>query len=1165
MNNCEAPEMFRCSRFKRRFGVKTLFHETFETVSNGLPGGWYVENNSNLKAVPAIRCGEKCIELLSAGNKFLPVIPDVSDCVVKAVLSFDFSMTKNDFEGGFAFLTSFRYDTVTGRGQALRMSRNQKNETVVYEYGTVRRNIFTKSEAKEISVPDSALDKPFELQIEISGTSLTVKGFGESVSFRITEGKGKIAIAREHFFDVLRILAYDIETDEELVCNAKRSFTIPVSEEPSYYPMFCDVELEDYGNCMDVSLSLRGGVHETPIGEGCYHGRRTDLLTNPYLKVIEPESYSKHIVYNDRIVMIPDGLADEFFYKVLAKKVEWPFRRKVRFLKPDSKFDLAFGFDSYIHAQNREFAEIPSETIFDLNGNVLYSGFGITEKTKPELLSRSDKEIIARLPKSDPRYEKAVQFAQNNHFFFEKEAPHFQVRLTGREQIPAHCRITLEDALLRPVRELNYTQHSKSFKIGVMEYTELTLVLEELDDLACGVWHLNLENTDSSVEMFRKRWAFEVMSREAGAPPPPILSGLPYLYNSRTETRGLMTDAFDPWKGKSANAPHYISCANFLPPAARKYQVYPTVRAYGRENFVWLSSRCSDNPAIADNLDLIKETDYVNISDEIVQKPLYWTYTYRDFVLKKLIEFAKLKNDDGLEVEKLEKLYAENARQIEAATLIYLAENYWEEWLDFINRESYINKVNLLQEFRKSNPTLKFAQYGPACVYASNLKGPEFIRVLQNEFATTDTDGFWQFEDYPYACRYELCSGSYFLTSSLLTLPGARFYPEIYIDGGVAGCPDGAVYYAHPPFGQRPVSYPQRMLKNVYEFCYGSGHFIANGFRFWEKCGFQACSFFQAWYENLLMAWRNVVDYRPVKPVRKAAFVSSDNSRRAAKDSMLIVKYPQYRIIDVRNTAAEDVPYIAKSCRVHGMSAGFQVLEKDLPGLSADDLSLLVLPPLKGMEESTIAHIRKLHSEGVSLLCCEDVSGLEDLFGVKDTGIRKTITWVSGTEHFMPEKKEFCDDERCTGRYETDGAEVLLSAEIPVLTIKHNEKASAAFFNVPPHLVKEDQLHDRMAYTKDGISELMEHAAAEVAAMIEHPLIRLQGNGRILASWAENGAIVMPVYNPSDKDVLSAVIEIDPSLLEGRSVSSETPVTALGNGKYRLRLEPDGTACLIIR
>ena len=1144
--------------------MNVLFHETFNTVSNGLPGGWYVENNSTLKSVPAIRSGKNYIELLSAGNKYLPVIPDVSDCTVKCTISFNFSMTKNDFEGGFAFLTSFRYDTITGRGQTLRMRRNQKNETVVLEYGTTRRNIFTASAATEISVPDAELDKPVAMILTIRGTSLFVEIFGQSVHFEIAEGKGKIAISREHFFDSLKILAYEIETEENLSAGKRKTFTIPVSEEPTYYPMVCDVELEDYGNCMDVSLSLHGGVHETPIGEGSYHGKRMDLLTNPYLKVITKNQCSKHITCQERIVMIPDGMADSFFYQVLAKKVDWPFQRKVRFLKPDCPFDLAFGFDSYTHIQNREFAESPSETVFDLDGTILYSGFGITEKTKVELLSQSEKEMIARIPKSDPRYDKAVQFVKGNHFFLEHETPHFQVRLTGRDQLPESCRITLEDALLRPVRELKYTMERKTFKIGVMEFSEYLLKLEDVCDLACGVWHLYLESTDESVESIRKRWAFEVMSGKEGAPPPPILSGLPYLYNSRTETRGLLTDGFDPWKGKSANQPHYIACANFLPPAARELQVYPTVKAYGRENFLWLSRRCANKPLIKDNMDLIAQTDYVNIADEREQRALYWLYAYRGFVLKKLIEFVKLKNDKGFDLAKLEKWDAEEATQIDAETLIYLGENYWEEWLDFINEAAHEHKLQILEELRKVNPEIRNAQYGPAPIYAANHKGHDFLRVLQNEKATSETDGFWQFEDYPYACRYDLSNGSYFLASCLLALPGARIYPEIYIDGGVGGCPDGAVYYAHPPFGQRPVSYPQRMQKNTYELCYGSGYYTEDGYHYWEKCGFQACGFFQEWYENLLRAWRIVVENRPVKPVRKAAFVNSDDSRRAMeKESQYIVKYPQYRIMDIRNTASEDVPYIAKCCRVHGLSAGFQLKDEQLLNLSSSDISLLVLPPLKGMKETTLNHIRKLHADGVSLICCEDVTGLEDVFGVKNTGIRKTISRVSGTANFMNGEKDFCDDERCAGKYEADGAEVLLAAEIPVMTLKRNAAASAVFINVPPHLVKEDQLHERMAYTKDGISDLMEKAIAEVIMIIDKPLVRVHGNGRILANYAENGTVVIPVYNPSDKDVLTLIVEIEPAVIKGKVMRSETPVTCLAEGKYRLRLEADACACLL--
>ena len=103
-----------------------------------------------------------------------------------------------------------------------------------------------------------------------------------------------------------------------------------------------------------------------------------------------------------------------------------------------------------------------------------------------------------------------------------------------------------------------------------------------------------------------------------------------------------------------------------------------------------------------------------------------------------------------------------------------------------------------------------------------------------------------------------------------------------------------------------------------------------------------------------------------------------------------------------------------------------------------------------------------------------------------------------------------------------------------------------------------------MAYTKDGISALMEKAVAEVVMMIDKPLVKVSGNARILANYTEKGGIVLPVYNPSDKDTIIPVVEIDSSLLAGKTVRSEEPFTDLGNGRYRLRLEPDATACLIL-
>ena len=117
---------------------------------------------------------------------------------------------------------------------------------------------------------------------------------------------------------------------------------------------------------------------------------------------------------------------------------------------------------------------------------------------------------------------------------------------------------------------------------------------------------------------------------------------------------------------------------------------------------------------------------------------------------------------------------------------------------------------------------------------------------------------------------------------------------------------------------------------------------------------------------------------------------------------------------------------------------------------------------------------------------------------------------------------------------------------------------------MPPHLVKEDQLHDRFACAKDGISELMHRAIAEIVVTLSKPLIRVNDEGRILACHAENGAVIVPVYNPSDKNLLTAIVEIDESLCSGKTVTCDVPVTCLSEGKYRIRLEPDESAYLVI-
>lgn len=1100
----------------------SLYRETFAIETDGLPGGWYVEQNTDMPQVPAIQCGDHCVELLSAGNKFLPVIPDTADCRVRFSAKINYAAAEQ-----FGIIVCFGYDSFSGRGQYVRFLNPPRTDEVQVEYGTTALNIFTPQEIRKIQVDREIFDQTLDFELTVKGVWLEIRMFNQyEIRFSIRRGTGKIAFAREHFWDVLKITRLEIEGTLPEKIPVPVSFTVPMPDAPTWYPIFCDVTLTDYGNCFDADLSFHGGVAETEAGEGNYHGLRADLLTRPYLKVLTADRTEKHVVYNRTLVLVPPGIAPKYLYMIIYEKPDWPFRRKIRFMKPAGQFDLAVGFENYHHNTLPDLEMNNAETMFTPRGKILYTGASVEEKSARLICfhSQPEKEIIGKLPKSDPRYAQAVKFAQVNHYFFEREAAQFKITLAVPDELPVRYEVILEDAFLRKIRELDFTSKKRKFRLGVRTLKQIELDVEPLTNLTGGVYHLRVRSNDPSVNPLEDYCPFEVMSRKAGAPPPPLLSGLPFLYDSRTETRGLMTDAFDPWKNAQMNNGHYISCANFLPPAARKYKVYSTIKAYGRKNYAWIGSRCLDDASIEGNLDIIKKADYVNINEHLSCANLTWGSSYQGKRLEMLIDFLSELKDAEFDLRAMRKMLRAN-RILPAETTRKVFEKYWEEWLDYVNEKSGKKAHDLLKKLRKDNPDLKMSLYGPFSIYAGALKGPEALRITCRERFTPDLIAFWQYEDYPVSCGYGLERGLYQLTASLMALPGSRIYPEIYTGGKLKqGCPDGAVFYASPPFG---ISWKDRsektLTRQIANFAFASGHLMSDGFHFWDKRGFQACRFTRRWFEAILRIWPYVLEHPADCPLRSAAYISSEASRRACGKVLTEITLDWF--IDTRKTATEDVPYIYECAAKAGVCAGFQVSDENLGKLTPDQADTLVLPPLRGMSDRTLKRIRALHDAGVNLIGHENVDGLEDLFGVRDTGVMKRVTEVVPTGKFCAGMNEYCDDPRCAGSYAADGAEILLNAEIPVLTLQRNAKASAAFFNVPPHLVREDRLRQKVCSGRNGISRLMETAAGGLMKSFSQTGISIS-SGRLIACHTKDGATLVIVANPDDEHALETRIAI---------------------------------------
>ena len=1146
----------------RNHAMELLFQEDFTTQTNGLPGSWVIEQNSDMKDVPAIRCGNQCIELLSAGNKYLPILPPVGSFVLRGSFFVHERSTST-----FGLILCFGYDAETARGQYIAINRVENTDHLTLEYGSTRLNRYTAEQTKTAEVPEGffAGKTDFTLRADDRG-KLSVEIAGKTVVFDIQKtGSGVIALARPHFLGALKLLALSIEGE---VLPAKKTVlpktTIPLVSYQTHYPIYCDVTLSEYGSCMEAELTFRGSVPEYPAGEGNYHAIRADLLREPFFNVITKDKVLHHIIYNDTLVLVPPGLVPSYFFVELNKPCQWPFTRKVRFLKPETGFDLSVGFESYLHNETQNQVLTPAETIFNTRGEVLYSSLGLTngKTVKVDFLSQEDKAILSQIPENDPRYEKAVRFAKKNHYFIEGESPQFQIELTSAAPLSMQYELLLEDAFFRKVKKVKFKQKSTKISYGVSEFNRVTLTCQALKDLSCKVWHLRIRSLDPSVEPLERHCAFEILPADKNAPVPPLNSGIPFLYNARTEVRGLMTDSFDPYLGESVNEGHYVTSTVFLPEAWKKYKMAPVVKAYRRKNFAWISPRTLDDPSFEANESVIRESDYINFNMEANGRRRYVTQlrSYRGENFRLIIDFMKKCSDPFFDIPALEKL-CEEGGTLPEAVYHHLAENYWEAYLDqyCMDQEQWMRET--LAKIRTVNPEAQLALYGPFAIYASACKGPDVTKLHGNTTTGPDVVGFWQFEDYPIACGYAIERGAFCLTACVMNMPeGSRIYPEIYsVNRLKRGCPDGAVFYAHPPFGDfslAPDAEGKTFARRVLNYVYGSAYYKNGTFSYWKERGFQCCNFPEAWFDSLLKVWGFILDHEPEKPLRSFGYVAPNSSLKKTPISFI---HNQGGRLVVRRTGTEDGPYLFEEAVEAASGNGFQLMEEEILTLSADQVHTLVLPPLGEVAPEIQAKIRSLHSEGVNLLCFENAGSLEDLFGVRDTGVKRTVTRITSTGSFGEHLREYCDDERCCGCYEATSAEVLLQAEIPVLTRQKNAKGYAVFFNVPPHLIKENRLHARGSHGKNGVSPVIGKACGQIMRFLEQQGAEVRVNcGRVLACRTQQGENLVILGNPSGKEALTCELTVRNSPEFASPAETKYPMTRIRKTKsecvYRVLL-----------
>jgi len=221
---------------------------------------------------------------------------------------------------------------------------------------------------------------------------------------------------------------------------------------------------------------------------------------------------------------------------------------------------------------------------------------------------------------------------------------------------------------------------------------------------------------------------------------------------------------------------------------------------------------------------------------------------------------------------------------------------------------------------------------------------------------------------------------------------------------------------------------PYFNVTHSYEYVYNTAHLTTDGFSYWRNRGFMQRDFTEEFTDEFIRGWKNVVNFAPDRPMRSIAYLSE-----VPKDEDEWNGY----LSCVSNQSNAGLGYVYQTSRLSGIPNGFTVSRDSLMTLTPEMTDCLVLTSLKHADDDMTAKIRQLYDSGVSLIAVSDVSGLDDIFGVRKCPKKHNIYKLSDSdgnhERIFPNEAEFM--------YQPEDAEILLSAsgdedESPVLMRK---------------------------------------------------------------------------------------------------------------------------------
>jgi hypothetical protein len=1150
--------------------METILKCNFETAEdNSYPDGWLCEQNSELPyKLGAVLGGEFC--LMGKGNRHFPLIPATKN------FKMDFNVRGDHFYGTMGLEIYFCYDFETRKGWVLRLdwgicggqtNREQRglDEYICELFRYQGRKTFGKYHSvfrKTVPGYVKDLSLPQKISLKCDNSVLTfAHGDSVPISIPIPPGfsdTGVIALDQSHSREIWymdkkgahRISALTISSDYKVSEEESRPETkteFPPDINGIISPYYFHISAVVRNGLSVLRAKLTGGPSKEPLYPDIDRCRFGEKMFNPYIRIenTSGEEIGKFLIAKGSV-----GLTD-FDWNIKTSVMspadfECPLEREIDLSVLPADARIFIGYDRYESEDSICLDGGPSEALIDSDGKVIFSGPRLLKgEARFSVASQEDKEICTRIPKDIPFYDDALSFAKRNHFFILGEKIMFRLNLFSRDENitldSIKAIIGVEDVFGGKISRSRQISFKKSVPLaGLKGSSVMTTGYFTLPELNVWVYHIRVKISGAALP--EQRIAFEVMPKNPKDLSAPLVSGLPRLYPNILS--GIKGEHFHPWSNAISDVCHYNSGGNNYYKVVRKWRAPELLHLYGREWICWLKpwKTVYDERGIASNKDLIEQADAA--FSDMPRYHLWAPERYQiEFVFNSLLEF--LKSDEFTPVENgiltYETVSARaKERGITREQFLELLNGNWKKWLMFFTAKNMAllkSKSESVIQINSECKPFMFAPFHP--VYASSYKSGYFPFYLGMDPRGLDglLPGPNGFEDYPYSSGYAIARGTYQLASCKMEAPKTKLYPEVFgINGETL---DPRVVFANPPLGQSDPP-PGFLTKQFYEYSFAAVWFDKSSFNFWSDHGYYPKTWDRENYQEMLNAYAFISKTKPVKPLRTSAFIFS----RAA-----CLEHPDYYDTDddlffngsVINTAEECVAYAYEQARAAGHLAGFTAKLEDVALLNPADIDTLVLPPLCGVSDELKCEIRRLFSQGVAVLGFEDVSGLEDLFGIEKAPEVKSGKIIPGdhpSAKALDGMSEKTEHELCIIRHRLAGANTLLKSEDgnPVLTIY----GKAAFFTLPPTFVNRAKTMTP-AYGQQSKSTLVNKAAQLAMFLIGDKEVEcsdgtligfrdMKGDAHIIISedrCPEKGRSIRPLVKIKIKDIKKRDISSD--------------------------------------